>query len=432
MQHDNQHDNQHDTQHDTQHGTDHETERQFWDDEPTRRLSRVKSFGTERDTTGHGIARPTTRPAAPGTRQHSGATRPTQRPVRRRQTDNGRQSDSGEQSSIGGQSRLPIDPLLRRLGIMIGATVLLIPVALLMRSGNEAQAAGIITQPATARPSLDLRSIPAVAVPAEVATPLVARPRVATPLVNTPLVATPLVNPVHNHPLKRCDNPYTVVAGDYWIRLAGAIDVPLRDLLALNSATVATPLYPGRSVCLPSGATVAPPTTAATTTIAATTTTTPTKSTSNNNSTSKNSTSKSGSAAKPQAPATTAKPPAAKPPAAKPPAAKTTPPTSTEPPVTAPPNQYSAGEADAIIREVWPDDLEDEAVRIASRESHLVPTARNSCCIGLFQIYYGVHRGWLATIGVTSAAQLFDPRVNAQAAFTLYQRSGGFGAWGGS
>ena len=38
-------------------------------------------------------------------------------------------------------------------------------------------------------------------------------------------------------------------------------------------------------------------------------------------------------------------------------------------------------------------------------------------------------KGWLAGIGVTSGDQLFDPRVNATAAYTLYQRAGGWGPW---
>jgi len=37
--------------------------------------------------------------------------------------------------------------------------------------------------------------------------------------------------------------------------------------------------------------------------------------------------------------------------------------------------------------------------------------------------------GWLATIGITSKTQLYDPRVNAYAAFVLYQRSGSFAPW---
>ena len=77
-----------------------------------------------------------------------------------------------------------------------------------------------------------------------------------------------------------------------------------------------------------------------------------------------------------------------------------------------------------IIRDVWPDELEDEAIRIATRESNLIPTVKNYCCYGLFQIYYNAHRTWLASIGITSAAQLFDPRVNATAALALYNNSG--------
>ena len=33
-------------------------------------------------------------------------------------------------------------------------------------------------------------------------------------------------------------------------------------------------------------------------------------------------------------------------------------------------------------------------------------------------------------MGVDSAEDLFDPYVNARAAYMLYQRSGGWGPWG--
>ena len=66
---------------------------------------------------------------------------------------------------------------------------------------------------------------------------------------------------------------------------------------------------------------------------------------------------------------------------------------------------------------MWPDDLEDEAIRHRHpREQPGTPSVQNYCCYGLFQIYYNVHKGWLATIGITSAAQLYDPRTNAYAA----------------
>ena len=146
-----------------------------------------------------------------------------------------------------------------------------------------------------------------------------------------------------------------------------------------NGATINTLLLPGKTICLPVGAVApAPPATTA--------------------------------------PATTQPKPAT-----------TTPPATTSPPVTQPPppaNTYTRAQVAQIIRDVWPDDLEDEAIRIATRESNLIPTVRNSCCYGLFQIYYAAHRTWLAGMGITSAAQLYDPRVNATAALALYNNAG--------
>ena len=86
-------------------------------------------------------------------------------------------------------------------------------------------------------------------------------------------------------------------------------------------------------------------------------------------------------------------------------------------------------EVQQIIREVWPDDQEDKAIAIAWRESNWVPTVRNYCCIGLFQIYWNVHKSWLIPLGVKSSDMLFDPRINATAALALYQRAGGWAPW---
>ena len=65
-----------------------------------------------------------------------------------------------------------------------------------------------------------------------------------------------------------------------------------------------------------------------------------------------------------------------------------------------PPAPPAPGEIEQIIRDVWPDDLEEQALRIAWRESNYNPRAQNYCCSGLFQIYYEVHAGWLAELGV--------------------------------
>ena len=88
---------------------------------------------------------------------------------------------------------------------------------------------------------------------------------------------------------------------------------------------------------------------------------------------------------------------------------------------------YTRKQVRAIIREVWPDELEETALFVAQRESNLVHTViggKGDCCYGLFQMYWSVHRAWLASQGITSAAQLLDPRMNAEAALTLYRRNG--------
>jgi peptidoglycan hydrolase-like protein with peptidoglycan-binding domain len=84
----------------------------------------------------------------------------------------------------------------------------------------------------------------------------------------------------------------------------------------------------------------------------------------------------------------------------------------------------AAGDVESIIRDVWPAELADQAVAIATRESRLQPTAHNSCCIGLFSIYFAVHRAWLAGYGVNQPSDLYDPRVNATVAYALYQQAG--------
>lgn len=93
-----------------------------------------------------------------------------------------------------------------------------------------------------------------------------------------------------------------------------------------------------------------------------------------------------------------------------------------------PPSPPPPTTPEEIIRAVWPDDSEEHALRIAYRESRWVPTVRNACCYGLFQIHYAAHRAWLATFGVTSPAQLLDATTNATVALALY-RAAGWGPW---
>jgi hypothetical protein len=111
--------------------------------------------------------------------------------------------------------------------------------------------------------------------------------------------------------------------------------------------------------------------------------------------------------------------------------ATTTTATTAKPTTTvAPPVAYSAAQSEAVIRRVWPDDLEVQALAIATRESNLRNTAHNSCCYGLFQIKFTVHEQWLSTLGVTRPEQLYDPTVNATVAYGLYLQCG-WAPWGG-
>ena len=93
--------------------------------------------------------------------------------------------------------------------------------------------------------------------------------------------------------------------------------------------------------------------------------------------------------------------------------------------------KYTQAEVIQIIRDAWPDDLEERALFIAHRESKYQPGVinRSKCCYGLFQIYYRWHKLWLPEVGVTSANQLLDPRLNAAAAYRMYQRNNGWGPW---
>ncbi len=74
----------------------------------------------------------------------------------------------------------------------------------------------------------------------------------------------------------QCGASYELTAGDYWIRIADAAGVPLAELLTVNDSSIDTVLVPGRSICLPVGASTPALPTPVTTTPA---TTAPTRST---------------------------------------------------------------------------------------------------------------------------------------------------------
>lgn len=315
--------------------------------------------------------------------------------------------------------RSGVDPLLARFGLLAIVVTLSVPVVLGLTSGDdtdqirETAASIAVTDAATDPSTIAVESSAAATVPVTIAptssaagtaAPSTDAVDSATTAVAAPPSSTeaaPAATQVDAmltaaEPAAACGAEYELAAGDYWIRIADAAGVRLADLLAVNDATVDTVLVPGRSICLPVGAaTPAPP--PAPTTAAPTTTARPTTT----------------------APVTTAAP-------------TTAPPTTAAPTTTAkPPAPAAPAEVEAIIRSVWPDELEDRALQIAWRESNYQSNAKNYCCYGLFQIYWSVHQSWLRGIGVTSAEQLYDPMTNTQAAYALYQRSGGFGPWGG-
>jgi LysM repeat protein len=324
------------------------------------------------------------------------------------------------------------NPLMTRVCVMVGVMLLCVPIALTLRQGNQQAKAAVVQGVDTVfvgkmpPAPTDLTLAPDTAPPTTRVTSTFALATLATPAPTQAAPATaaataaPTAPPTTAKVVKKkvvvkaaattaapttaatqvvakvaCTQTYTVAAGDAWSTIAARAKVSMSSLLTANGATTQTVLLAGKKICLPAGA-VAP----------ATPTTKP--------------------------PTTTTKPPATTQPKAtpttKPPTSPTvtTAPASTQPPPPA--NTYTKAQVAQIIRDVWPDDLEDQAIAIATRESNLTPTVRNYCCYGLFQIYFTANQSFLAGLGITNAAQLYDPHVNATAALAMYNRSG-WGPW---
>ena len=392
----------------------------FWADEPTRPLERITA---RRRPAGPAPVQPTRPSQSARTAEPVRRPRPANPQVGTRTHGNTQQlpvitAEPGDAARPAGSSPrglMLVDPLLRRVGALAVAIALFIPVALALRSGGDDDRSAL--QPSATDLSIASTQAPAVAggdasttididaLPAAI--PVNGGSNEATSATESSDAEAPTATdgasdttapPSASQPAQvegatpaatsSCKK-YTVVAGDYWILIAKKVSVTVGDLLAANNATAKTALYPGGIICLPANAsapttaapTTAAPTTAAPTTVKATTTT-----------------------------------------------VKATTTTAGGSPVPVK-KTYTKAEVEAIIRYVWPDNLEDEAVRIATRESNLTPGVRNFCCYGLFQIYFSVHRVWLAQSGVTTAEQLYDPLTNAYIAYALYLKAGGWGPW---
>ena len=94
-----------------------------------------------------------------------------------------------------------------------------------------------------------------------------------------------------------------------------------------------------------------------------------------------------------------------------------------------PSKRHTKAASEKVIREIFPDHLEDRAVSIARRESKLNAASWNWCCIGLFQINWWSHRSWLKAEGITQPEQLLNARTNAEVAWMVYKRASGWGPW---
>jgi hypothetical protein len=298
-----------------------------------------------------------------------------------------------------------IDPLLARLGAIIVVGVLLVPFAR-SASGDGSDGSGSGAALAMGVEDLPSGSASRVTVaatePAQVAATLAVAPMAqaaeatdpaddtvegaAQAVTNTtlPSVAAATVDEPADRVELECSLTYTAGPGDSWYRIADAAGISPDTLLDTNLAGLETPIFPDDPICLPAGATM-PSQPVATT----------------------------------AAPVTTVK-------------ATTT--TTTVKPVTtnAPPAPASTAQVQQLIRDIWPDELEEKALQIAWRESNYKASAYNgSCCWGVFQIHWTSHKSWLDDYGIYSTNDLLDARKNITAAYALYQRAGGWGPWGG-
>jgi LysM repeat protein len=317
-----------------------------------------------------------------------------------------------------------VDPLLVRAGMLVLAFVLLVPVMLSLRPDRDDSLPGDVVEvpqqivvagaapsddqqassatpdetsiaSPTAAPDSTRSTAPAVVMASEVTDPSA---REVVPATTADAAAassstsdddTAMVDVVAERIVPACPQTYTAAPGDSWYRIAEEAAVTPSDLLAENNATTDTVILPGDDICLPEGATMpSPPTTDAPSTIEPATTD--------------------------PAPSTT-EPPA------------TAAPTTTVVPVA----NLSRSEVQELIRQTWPEDEVETALEIARRESNFVATADNGwCCVGVFQIYWSVHRSWLDELGITERSDLFDARKNVAAAHRMWTQSG-WGPWGG-
>lgn len=268
-----------------------------------------------------------------------------------------------------------------------------------------------------------------------------------TPAVEPPVVITvpetvPVTAPVtvpapqsepESPPPVVCASEYTVQLGDSWFGVADAAGVKASLIAGVNNRTVKDTLLVGEDICLPPGA-VTPP---------VKTTKPPVKTSTPAPSCSGKYTVKSGdswnrignlhSVAAKDLAAVNGKTTNSMllvgetlclPAGAKAPSPSTAPPAS-----VAPPKSYSRAEMEQLVRDIWPDELEENAFYVVYRESRWVPSAKNFCCYGLFQLNWLAHQSWMRNYGISDPAQLLDAETNIRLAYVVYQRSNSWRPW---
>ena len=264
--------------------------------------------------------------------------------------------------------------MARRLALVAVAVGLCIPVARALGNNSPAPvpsgagAVAVLEPSREPEPTTTAATLPPVAEVPESTQEPVTTVAPAPRVVEAKVVVQPEVK------TPQCGAKFNVQLGDSWSLLADYAGVGTRELLQVNQANARTVIVPGDELCVPRGARMRRPTPVVTT--------------------------------QPARQASTPKPI-----------------------VVVAAKRFTVAQSTQIIRDVFPDALEERALELAQRETHTNAAAYNFCCYGLFQIHFQAHKSWLATIGVTNPSQLLDAGTNARAALTLYKRSNSWAAW---
>ena len=345
----------------------------------------------------------------------------------------------------------PRDPFWRRLGLIVLVGALVAPVAWALRGDGDAVSvqetggAAAIVQMDTTKDTIDPGPSSSDATPqSEASAPVVTNAPATTVASVTTLASSRL-----------CPQKYTVQPGDSWFGIAERAGVSPSLIAGSNGATLKSRLTPGQEICLPPGASVPPATEPTREPAEISTRTAPSCGLSyvvQRGDSWFGIAKRAGVKAGPLAsvngktlqsplkigqticlpegakrPATTAAPTTA--PATSGSSSGATPSNDMRNVPYNPERLYSRDEVAQIIRDVWPDHLENDALFVAQRESKFNPGSRSACCIGVFQINWSAHKKWLANQGITDPAQLFDPVTNARMALITWERSGSWKPW---